>query len=237
MNANMKNYSLKLESAVSNSFRCQKAANALDIDTTEKSIHEFKVDADIETEFNIGLIVGASGSGKTTLAKEIFGEDCFKEHLNLSEPVIEQFPKEYDYDTCARLLGGVGLTSVPCWIRPAYTLSNGQRARAEASIAMTTKEDVIVLDEWTSVVDRTVAKVMSHCIQKHARKEKKTIILCACHYDIIEWLNPDWIIDCNKETYENKRASSLKKKEKNNSLSTSKKSAESRGNILASIII
>lgn len=233
----MKNYSLILESPVSNSFRCQKAANALDIDTEKKSRHTFSVDADIETEFNIGLIVGASGSGKTTLAKEIFGDDCFKEHLKLDMPVIEQFPKELDYDTCARLLGGSGLTSVPCWIRPAYTLSNGQRARAEAAIAMTNTDKVILIDEWTSVVDRTVAKVMSHCIQKHARKENKTIILCACHYDIIEWLNPDWIIDCNKQTYENRRTDKLKKKGKSNSLSTSKKLDEKVGNILASIII
>ena len=209
----IKTYSLKLESPVAHSFRCQKAADALDIDTKKKSVHRLSVDADIETPFNVGLIVGSSGSGKTTLAKRIFGEDCFREHLNPNRPVIEQFPKKYDYSTCAKLLGGAGLTSVPCWIRPAYTLSNGQRARAEAAIAMAHTDKEIIIDEWTSVVDRTVAKVMSHCVQKHARRENKAVILCACHYDIIEWLNPDWIIDCNKQSYEDRRGEKKQKRQ------------------------
>jgi GNAT superfamily N-acetyltransferase len=62
-----------------------------------------------------------------------------------------------------------------------------------------------VIDEWTSVVDRTVAKVMCHCIQKHARKTNTQIVLLSCHYDVIEWLNPDWIIDANKQSFDNRR--------------------------------
>ena len=201
----MQTYVVDLESETSDSFRCVKAANSLDIDVTKKSKHHFKINADVLSDFNIGLIVGASGSGKTTLAKQIYGEDCFKEYLDLSKPIIEQLPKEFSYDECAQILSGVGLTSVPCWIRPAYTLSNGQKARAEAALAMTIGENSII-DEWTSVVDRTVGKVMSHCISKHARKNKKQIILCACHYDIIDWLQPDWIIDCNKQTFEDRRS-------------------------------
>ena len=64
----MQNYRVRLESPVSTSFRCQKAADSLDIDVSKKSVHELNVSADIETHFNIGLILGASGSGKTTLA-------------------------------------------------------------------------------------------------------------------------------------------------------------------------
>lgn len=85
------------------------------------------------------------------------------------------------------------------------TLSNGQKARAEAALAMVKTNDTVIIDEWTSVVDRTVAKVMSHCIQKFARKNKKKIILISCHYDVIEWLNPDWIIDCNKSQWIDRR--------------------------------
>ena len=202
----MKNYHLTLQSPVATSFRCTKAANSLDIDQEKKSIHEFKVAADLDSDYSIGLIVGASGSGKTTLAKHIFGDEAFKEILDPAKPVIDQFPDNYAYDDCAAMLCGVGLTSVPCWIRPAYTLSNGQRARAECALQMARKDsNVIVIDEWTSVVDRTVAKVMSHCIQKHARKTKKRIVLLSCHYDVIEWLNPDWVIDANKQEYTDRR--------------------------------
>jgi ABC-type ATPase with predicted acetyltransferase domain len=232
----MKRYSLTLTSPVSDSYRCQKAANSLDIDTKKKSVHKIEIEADLDTPYNIGVIVGASGSGKTTLAHEIFGEDCFDTHLTNLEPVIEQFPEKYSYDECAKMLSGMGLTSVPCWIRPAYTLSNGQRARAEAALSMAKNEQLTVIDEWTSVVDRTVAKVMSHCVQKHARQQKKTIVLCSCHYDILDWVSPDWIIDCNTQEYTDLRDSQKKSGKSGSSL----KSAQFRGlvgNTLANITI
>lgn len=207
-------YSVHLKSPVSESFRCQKAANSLDIDTKKKSEHNLQIEADLNTKFNVGLIVGASGSGKTTLAKEIWGEEIFQSYLSEDSPIIDQFPESYNYDDCAKLLCGVGLTSVPCWIRPAYTLSNGQKARAEIALMMAKTNDFAVIDEWTSVVDRTVAKVMSHCVQKHARKTDGTIILLSCHYDVIEWLNPDWIIDCNKQKFVDRRLLRPGRKEK-----------------------
>lgn len=201
----MQNYRVRLESPVSSSFRCQKAADSLDIDVSKKSVHELNITADVKTQFNIGLILGASGSGKTTLAKHIFGENVFDFEFDETKPVIEQFPDEYSYDDCAKMLSGIGLTSVPCWIRPIYTLSNGQKTRAIAALQMA-KCDTFVVDEWTSVVDRTVAKAMSNCIQKFSRKTNKTIILLSCHYDVVEWLNPDWIIDCNKQEYIERRS-------------------------------
>lgn len=207
---NLKKYKVRLESPVSDSFRCVRAANSLDINMNEKSVHELEVDADLDSPFNIGLILGASGSGKTTLAKQIYGEDALTTIIDTSKPIIEQFPKEWSYDDCANALAGMGLTSVPCWIRPVYTLSNGQKARAEAALGLSkTDNSIHIIDEWTSVVDRTVAKVMSHCVQKHARKSNKKIILLSCHYDVIEWLNPDWIIDCNKQEFIDRRALSL----------------------------
>lgn len=205
----MRKFEFTLSSPVATSFRATKAANSLDIDASKKSVHHFAVSADIDAPYNIGLIVGASGSGKTTLAKHIWGDDCFREQLLLSEPVIEQFPAEFSYDECAAMLAGVGLTSVPCWIRPAFTLSNGQRARAECALQMARNSqagEVVIVDEWTSVVDRTVAKVMSHCVQKHARKTAKQIVLASCHYDVLDWLNPDWVIDCNRQEFTDRRS-------------------------------
>ena len=127
----MKRYLVQLESPVSTSFRCQKAADSLDIDATKKSKHRLEVKADIESEFSLGLIVGASGSGKTTLARRIYGDGVFKDVLDERKPIIEQFPDDMEYQDCVNLLTGVGLTSVPCWIRPVATLSNGQKARAD----------------------------------------------------------------------------------------------------------
>mgnify|MGYP000914552361 CR=1 FL=1 len=194
-----------LSSPVATSFRAKKAANSLDIDVHKKSQHRLEVDVDLDGEWNVGLIVGASGSGKTTLAHEGWGADCFRSNIDLARPVIDQFPDDLDYDTCQRLLNGTGLTQVPCWIRPAGTLSNGQRTRAEVALHMASAADPILIDEWTSVVDRTVAKVMSHSVQKFTRRNARRIVLCSCHYDVVEWLDPDWIIDCNKQAFIDRR--------------------------------
>jgi len=217
-NTKLKKYEVHLSSPVVQSFRGIKAGQSLDIDMEKKSEHHLVIEADIETEFNIGLIVGASGSGKTTLGKQIYGENAFKELLQDDKAVIDQFSDNFSYDEIANMLSGVGLTSVPCWIRPAYTLSNGQKARAECALQMANDDNLTIIDEWTSVVDRTVAKVMSHCISKHARKTNKQVVLIACHYDIIEWLNPDWIIDCNTQKFIDRRRlrSSFKKSEELN---------------------
>jgi len=54
-----------------------------------------------------------------------------------------------------------------------------------------------VYDEYTSVVDRTVGKIMSAALAKGIKN--KTIpcrfIAVTCHYDIVEWLTPDWTLD------------------------------------------
>jgi len=210
----MKKYSLTLESKPWDSFRCQKAANSLDIDMAKKLRHEFSVDADIESPFNVGLIVGASGSGKTTLAQEIYGVDSLRRVLDPSMPVIEQFPETFTYEDCARSLMGVGLSAVPCWIRPAASLSNGQKERAEIALQMTRDDSLVVIDEWTSVVDRTVGKIMSECIQKWARKSEKSVVLLSCHYDVLDWLQPDWIIDANKQTFVDRRSLRRSREEK-----------------------
>lgn len=139
---------------------------------------------------------------KQLLQKKMFGEDCFNTIMDNDAPIINQLPKEFTYDECATILNDIGLNSVPCWVRPVKTLSNGQKARAEAVLLMTQKDkEIIIIDEWTSVVDRTVAKAMSYCLQKFAKKQNKKIILLSCHYDIIEWIKPDWMIDCNKQKF------------------------------------
>lgn len=192
-----------LLSPVSTSFRCQCAANSLDIDVKKKSTHHLHIDDVVIPEnWNIGLVVGASGSGKTTLIKHLFGDDVFDYDIDPEKPIIEQLPSTLNYDECAKILNGIGLTSVPCWIRPYKTLSNGQQARAQAAYLLTKSDNIVCIDEWTSVVDRTVAKAMSVCVDKFTRRNNKRIILCSCHYDIIEWLRPDWIIDCNKQKFQ-----------------------------------
>lgn len=203
----MRSFVVKLESKSFDSFRCIKAAQSQDIDVFEKNTHYKKISADVDAPYNVGLIVGSSGSGKTTLARKIFGNLFSEESIIVGDkPILDQFPESMTYEEIQTALSGVGLTSVPCWIRSANTLSNGQRFRAEVAVQCSKNQDgPIIIDEWTSVVDRTVAKIMSHSVQKFARKHKKKIVLLSCHYDVIDWLQPDWIIDCNLDSFECRR--------------------------------
>ena len=55
------------------------------------------------------------------------------------------------------------------------------------------ENDFVVFDEFTSVVDRNVAEVASIAISNAVRNSNKKFVAVTCHYDVIEWLQPDWI--------------------------------------------
>jgi GNAT superfamily N-acetyltransferase len=56
---------------------------------------------------------------------------------------------------------------------------------------------VVCFDEFTSVVDRTVARVASAALARALRRGHIAcrFVAVTCHYDVAEWLEPDWIID------------------------------------------
>ena len=56
---------------------------------------------------------------------------------------------------------------------------------------------IVAFDEFTSVVDRNVARIASAAIAKAVRRGiiKCRFVAVTCHYDVTEWLQPDWIID------------------------------------------
>ena len=56
----------------------------------------------------------------------------------------------------------------------------------------TNKEETLVVDEFTSVVDRNTAKSMSNALQKYIRKHDLKVVFASCHKDVIDWLQPDW---------------------------------------------
>jgi GNAT superfamily N-acetyltransferase len=53
----------------------------------------------------------------------------------------------------------------------------------------------LVVDEFTSVVDRQVAKIGAHAVQKWVRRNKRQFVAVTCHFDVIDWLQPDWILE------------------------------------------
>lgn len=149
-----------------------------------------------ESDWNIMLICGKSGSGKSTILREIFG-DVTPIMYDYDKAVISQFPKLSEEEACD-LLSSIGLSSVPTWLRRPNELSNGERARLDIAKAIyDANGEVIYIDEYTSVVNRDVAKSMSHAIQRYVRQKNLKIVISSCHFDIIEWLQPDYLFNLN----------------------------------------
>ena len=145
-------------------------------------------------EWNILLICGKSGSGKSTLLKEIGTPP--KLEYDYTKAVVSQFPNLDEEEVCD-LLCGVGLSSVPTWLRKPQELSNGERARLDLCMSLYCAREVgiALIDEFSSVVNRDVAKSMSYALQRYVRQKKLKVVICSCHFDIIEWLTPDYIFN------------------------------------------
>lgn len=145
---------------------------------------------EVPADFNIGLIVGASGTGKTLLLKE-FGHETYPGwHSN--KAIVSHFATPND--AVDRLMG-VGLSSIPVWVKPYHVLSNGEKFRADMARKL---GDNAVIDEFTSVVDRNVAKSACAGISRLVKqRDWKGIVFASCHFDIVSWLCPDWVFDTN----------------------------------------
>lgn len=144
--------------------------------------------------WNVGLIVGPSGCGKSTIAKQLFGEE-HKFDWDPSHSVIDDFPKETPMQAISEACQSVGFNTIPAWMRPFHVLSNGERFRVELARRIVEQKGLIMVDEFTSVVDRQVAQIGSHAIQKWTRKHQRQFVAVTCHYDLVDWLQPDWIFE------------------------------------------
>ena len=150
-------------------------------------------------EWNIGIIVGNSGSGKSTILNKLrLGTS--EQAYNYTNPIISQFPNKTPEEVC-ELFFGMGLSSIPTLLRKVNELSNGEFARFELAWKIGTAKDgdIIYIDEFTSVVNRDVAKSMSFALQRYVRAHNLKIIIASCHFDIIDWLQPDWVFNLNKQ--------------------------------------
>ena len=182
--------------AIERTPRVMQLEGMFDLATAKVSESKWSVHLDPPAEWNVGLIVGASGSGKSTVAKEFFGKNMVSGHKwPENKAIVDAFPAKCGIKDVTELLSSVGFSSPPSWLRPFRVLSNGEQFRVTIARALAEQPDLLVFDEFTSVVDRNVAKVASAAIAKCVRRRKQKFIAVSCHHDIIEWLQPDWIYE------------------------------------------
>ena len=189
-----------LESKIENDLYTEFLYANYDIQNKKRTITEVPIPSkeDIEemnkNDWNILLICGKSGSGKSTILREIYG-DVKPIEYDYSKCVISQFPRYTEEEACD-LLQSIGLSSVPTWLRKPQELSNGERARLDIAKAIyDANGGIIILDEYTSVVNRSAAKSMSYALQRYARQKNLKVIIASCHFDIIEWLQCDYMFN------------------------------------------
>ncbi len=159
----------------------------------------FDLQAELPIEdiaWKVGLVIGPSGSGKSSIGRRIFGPDAFYQPIwPARRPIIDVIAPRGVFDDVTAALAAVGLGSVPSWLRPYEVLSTGERFRADLARLVADRPPKVVVDEFTSVVDRQIARIGAMAFAKAWRRGEGQVVLLSCHYDIVEWLRPDWIYD------------------------------------------
>lgn len=182
------------------SFRVASVMGKFDL-SSNKIQEQFTGEITPPADWNVGLIVGPSGTGKTTIAKELFPDIYFEHFEYKSACILDDMPEGKPVEEITMAFNSVGFSSPPSWLKPYSALSNGEKMRVDLARHILGDKDLFLFDEFTSVVDRQVAQVGSYAMQKAIRKQGKQFIAVTCHYDVEDWLLPDWIFNTADMTF------------------------------------
>ena len=188
---------LNLQVDIERTPRVVQLEGIFDVPEAKRQTVDFHFDVPIEEhDWQIGLIVGPSGAGKTSVARHMFG-DCIVSGYDwhTSRSLVDSFDSKHSIRDVTAALSAVGFSSPPSWLKPFRVLSNGQQFRATMARLLLDERPLAVVDEFTSVVDRTVAQIGSCALSKAIRRGSRKFVAVSCHDDIVEWLQPDWILE------------------------------------------
>lgn len=193
----MPSFNFLVESNVPESPRVKQLSGMFDVPIQDKLSKKWEVDLPVEDfDWKVGLIAGPSGCGKSQIARRVWGDAVDRELDWSDRPVIDEFPEDLSVTEITDACSAVGFNTIPSWMKPYGVLSNGERFRVELARRLLSHDDPVVVDEFTSVVDRQVAKIASHACQNYVRRKSgRRFVAVTCHYDVIDWLQPDWVYD------------------------------------------
>lgn len=196
----MPNFNIVKSHTPKKTFRVESVIGTYDLQVSEIK-ETFAGNIDLSDSWKIGLIVGRSGTGKTTIAKELFADLIVSNFQYTNSSVIDDMPKNASVEAICKAFNSVGFSSPPSWLKPYNVLSNGEKMRVDLAHSILSENKIFAFDEFTSVVDREVAKIGSFAMQKAIRKSDKKFIAITCHHDIEDWLLPDWVFNTDTMTF------------------------------------
>lgn len=187
---------ITVESPIVETPRVRQVRGMFDLPARITSRLDWRVELPLaERPWHVGLIVGPSGCGKSTIVRHLWPDRdaaCgFAWPADRS--ILDAFPENLSVKDVVSLLSSVGLSSPPCWLRPFGVLSTGQKFRVTLARVLAEQPAFAVVDEFTSVVDRTVAQIGSAALARTVRARKQRFVAVTCHEDVEEWLQPDWV--------------------------------------------
>jgi ABC-type ATPase with predicted acetyltransferase domain len=187
------------------SFRAQSVIGSFTLNDV-KMEKQFVGSIPIEREkWQIGVIVGRSGTGKTSIAQQLFPKEYIRGFEYKSATVLDDFPENVSVSEITSALCNVGFASPPDWLKAYERLSQGEKMRVDIARALCLNQKLIVFDEFTSVVDREIAKVSAFAIAKAVRRTDKKFIAVTCHYDVVDWLEPNWVFCTDDMSFSKKK--------------------------------
>lgn len=188
---------------VSTSYRAARIRSLFNV--TDEQAARFTLTAELpldQDNWQVGMIIGPSGSGKTSLGRRAWGAGALHQGFAWGgAPIVEEIAPDRPVDDVTAALSAVGLGSVPSWLRPFHVLSNGEKFRAELARLLLSPLNRVAVDEFTSPVDRQVARIGAAAFAKAWRRVPgRQVLLLSCHRDVLEWTQPDWYFDTEDRT-------------------------------------